>query len=397
MTRRIHLGLSTCPNDTFTFHALLAGQVSTPGLEFEFELLDVETLNERLLAGQFDVAKGSFHAALLSETDLGLLPSGSALGFGNGPLLLSTHADRVPGPGDTVLCPGEHTTASFLQRLYHPSAKSEQCVFSEILPKLEARRVPFGVCIHEGRFTYADHNLHLVEDLGQRWEKETKMPLPLGGILARPGLGTPTLRAVQRAIRDSLTWAQAQPTATLPTMRQYAQEFSDDVLMAHVDLYVSQWTRDLGRLGQAALTRLWEEGMASRILPEGSAPLQILGRPRLFHLCTPEDARALFDREPALSSHSHTPGEQGFVHLSESHQLRETLDVHFADAQALFLLELDGQRVGPQVDWERSRGNEEFPHLYRGIAREDVKQHWALEPDADRVLQLPSLDDAVIP
>ena len=114
MTRRIHLGISTCPNDTFTFHALLAGEIPTPGLEFEIELLDVEALNERLGSGGFDAAKGSFHAALLSDGALGVLPSGSALGFGNGPLLLSAEPDRTPQAADTILCPGRHTTASFL-------------------------------------------------------------------------------------------------------------------------------------------------------------------------------------------------------------------------------------------------------------------------------------------
>jgi 1,4-dihydroxy-6-naphthoate synthase len=393
MTRRIHLGLSTCPNDTFTFHALLTGEVQTPSLEFEFELLDVEALNERLGAGDFDAAKGSFHAALLSKGELGVLPSGSALGFGNGPLLLSTEPGSTPQAGDTVLCPGKHTTASFLQRLYYPDARAEQRVFSAILPDLEAGRARFGVCIHEGRFTYADHGLHLVEDLGRRWEKETATAMPLGGIFARPHLGQDTLRSLQAAIRSSLDWARAHPEATLPTMRQYAQEFSDEVLMAHVDLYVNQWTRDLGRLGQAALASLALEGVRSGILPGGTPPLRVLGRPRLFHLCGPDAARKLLDPGAAAPRplRPESLERDGFVHLSEEHQLSGTLETHFARIQALVLLELDADRIGAEVDWEPARGGESFPHLYREIERADVVDQWSLECGPGQTLEAPPL------
>jgi len=398
MTRRIHLGISTCPNDTFTFHALLAGEIPTPGLEFEIELLDVEALNERLGSGGFDAAKGSFHAALLSDGALGVLPSGSALGFGNGPLLLSAEPDRTPQAADTILCPGRHTTASFLQRLYYPEARAEQCVFSDILPALKEGRVPFGVCIHEGRFTYADHGLHLVEDLGLRWERETGTALPLGGIFARPHLGQDTLRSLQEAIRASLDWARAHPEATLPTMRRYAQEFSDAVLMAHVDLYVNQWTRDLGRMGQAALATLAMNGVQSGILPEGTAPLKVLGRARLFHLCEPDAARSLLEPRASapLTLRPESLQREGFVHLSEKHQLSGTLETHFAQSRALYLLELDGDRVGSEVDWEPSPGGESFPHLYREIERADVVNHWSLESGPGQSLEVPALDSPTL-
>lgn len=393
MTRRIHLGLSTCPNDTFTFHALLTGEVQAPGLEFEFELLDVEALNVRLAAGEFDAAKGSFHAALLSEGELGVLPSGSALGFGNGPLLLSTDADREPEAGDTVLCPGQYTTASFLQRLYYPEARAEQRVFSAIMPDLEAGRAPFGVCIHEGRFTYADHGLHLVADLGQHWERRAGTALPLGGIFARPQLGQDTLRLLQAAIRASLDWAHAQPEATLPSMRHHAQELSDEVLMAHVDLYVNPWTRDLGRMGHRALAAMVEHGVQAGLLPEGTAPLRVLGRQRLFHLCGPDAAHALLDTQPPAPAplRPQSLEEEGFVHLSEQHQLPGTLDTHFEGSQALCLLELDADRVGPEVDWEPSRGGESFPHLYREIERADVVHWWSMECEPGQALEVPSL------
>ena len=258
MTHAIRLGISTCPNDTFAFHGLLTRAVDWRGLDFEIELLDVETLNERLLAGAFDVSKASFHAALLAADNVVVLPSGSALGFGVGPLLLAAEPGTRPTrSGQVTLCPGRHTTAALLFDLFHPrTTRVEQVVFSEIMPRLTARSADFGVCIHEGRFTWQSHGLALVEDLGARWETETGCPLPLGGIVASRRLPTATIAAVQEVIHDSLTLALRDREAALPTMRAHAQEFDDRVLMQHVDLYVNDWTLDLGPTGGRALDEL---------------------------------------------------------------------------------------------------------------------------------------------
>ncbi|MFM8998845.1 MAG: 1,4-dihydroxy-6-naphthoate synthase [Actinomycetota bacterium] len=258
MTRRIRLGISTCPNDTFAFHGLLTRAVDWRGLDFQVELLDVETLNERLLAGDFDVCKVSFHAALLAAADVVVLPSGSALGFGVGPLLLAAEPGTQPTHAHQLtLCPGRHTTAALLFDLFHPrSSRVEHVVFSEIMPRLEARTTNFGVCIHEGRFTREARGLTLVEDLGTRWETDTNCPLPLGGIVASRRLPAETITAVQQVVHDSLTLARANPDAALPTMRRHAQEFDDRVLMQHVDLYVNDWTLDLGPTGRRALDAL---------------------------------------------------------------------------------------------------------------------------------------------
>ena len=258
MTHAIRLGISTCPNDTFAFHGLLTGAVDWRGLDFQIELLDVETLNERLLAGDFDVCKTSFHAALLAADDVVVLPSGSALGFGVGPLLLAAEkAGRPTDAGQLTLCPGKHTTAALLFDLFHPrSSRVEHVVFSKIMPRLEARTADFGVCIHEGRFTWKAHVIELVEDLGTRWEMETACPLPLGGIVASRQLPAETIAVVQRVIHDSLALALHDRDAALPTMRTHAQEFDDRVLMQHVDLYVNDWTIDLGPTGARALDEL---------------------------------------------------------------------------------------------------------------------------------------------
>ena len=258
MSRTIRLGISTCPNDTFAFHGLLTRSVDCRGLQFEVELLDIEQLNERLLGNGFDVGKTSFHAALHLADDYVVLPSGSALGFGVGPLLLSASPGPIPeNTSPLTLCPGKHTTAALLFALFHPNTtRVEHAVFSEIMPRLEAGTADFGVCIHEGRFTWQQHGLGLVEDLGTRWEQATGCPLPLGGIVASSRLPAETIQAVQQVIHDSLQFALADRQAPLPTMRKYAQEFDDHVLMQHVDLYVNAWTLDLGVEGARALDEL---------------------------------------------------------------------------------------------------------------------------------------------
>ena len=145
------------------------------------------------------------------------------------------------------------TTATLLYRLFYPDCgRLSQVVFSDIMPALVEGRAEFGVCIHEGRFTWEQQGLSLVEDLGTRWEQETGRPLPLGGILARLDLGVGTLARIHRAISDSIRYGLEHRQETLESMRRYAQEFSDDVLFAHVDLYVNEWTKDLGTTGADA-------------------------------------------------------------------------------------------------------------------------------------------------
>lgn len=279
MSTTIRLGISTCPNDTFAFHGLLNGLVSTGELDFDIELLDIQQLNEGLFAERFDVAKASFHAALLLADRMSVLPSGSALGFGVGPLLLASRADTSPTkPGQTTLCPGRLTTASLLFQLFYPATTQiEHVVFSDIMPKLQQQQADFGVCIHEGRFTWQTEGLSLVEDLGVRWEKETGCPLPLGGILASNKLSPSLTQKVQNILYDSVQLALADPAATLPTMRKYAQEFHDDVLMQHVDLYVNDWTVELGQVGRNALQELSKRSVQAGITSAQHAELRVLG------------------------------------------------------------------------------------------------------------------------
>lgn len=275
----IRLGISTCPNDTFAFYALMHGLVDCFGIDYQVELLDIQQLNQRLFRGDFEVAKASFHAALMLSDQMWVLPSGSALGFGVGPLLLAAEPGDEPcSASQLTLCPGEHTTASLLFSLFYPhTTRIKQVVFSEIMPSLQLSQANFGVCIHEGRFTWQEQGLFLVEDLGTRWEKTTGSPLPLGGILAAKSLAPETLWKIQQTIRHSLEFAQANPAEALPTMRKYAQEFDDSVLMQHVELYVNQWTVDLGEVGTNALKQLSQQAQAAGVIEPRQAVLQVFG------------------------------------------------------------------------------------------------------------------------
>lgn len=233
-------------------------QIDCEDFDFQFELLDVQELNSAMSAGQFDVCKVSFYAALSHLDKISIFDSGAALGFGVGPLLLSaipaTSPDNWQGEGEPlVLTPGQHTTAAMLYRAFYGCGDVKHVVFSEIMPALQNGTADFGICIHEGRFTWQQHGLSLVEDLGLRWENTTGLPLPLGGIVGRKSLGPQTLIRMQKVIRRSIEFGLAHRDQTVPTMRKYAQELSDDVLFAHVDLYVNDWTVHLGQQGRAAL------------------------------------------------------------------------------------------------------------------------------------------------
>jgi 1,4-dihydroxy-6-naphthoate synthase len=275
--KRLSIGISTCPNDTFAFHALLTGEVRAEGLDLGFVLLDVEELNERLFAGELDAAKVSFHAALARSDDVVVLPSGSALGFGVGPLLLAAPGGSGLAPEARVLGPGRFTTAALLWRLFHEGeGRLAHTVFSAIFPALQAGRADLGLCIHEGRFTWREAGLVFVEDLGTTWEQATGAALPLGGIVARRSLGLDTAWRLQDAIRASLEWGLARRDACLPTMRAHAQELSDAVLFQHVDLYVNARTLDLGAEGRAALDALSAAARARGLVAQGGA-LRILG------------------------------------------------------------------------------------------------------------------------
>jgi 1,4-dihydroxy-6-naphthoate synthase len=274
---KLRVGISPCPNDVYAFAAIMEHAIDPAGLDPQIELLDIQQLNDGLASGRFDIAKASFHAALQLADRYGLLPAGSALGFGVGPLLLADRPRDLPGRGDTILCPGEGTTATLLLRCLHPAATDlEQRVFSDIMPALERGEAPYGVVIHEGRFTFQQHGLHLVQDLGTAWEMATASPVPLGGILARLDLPGEIHRRFNDLLVRSLDHAHGHPDAVFAIMQRHARELAPDVIWSHVELYVNEQTRDLGDLGRRALAALADRARAAGILSPDAAPLQVL-------------------------------------------------------------------------------------------------------------------------
>lgn len=275
MKRTIRLGISTCPNDTFLFHALIEGQVDLGDLEFEIEYLDVQELNDRLVAGDFDAAKGSFYCGLTLAEQLSILDCGSALGFGVGPLLLASGERSLERA--RVLCPGRWTTANLLYSLFYSELGApEQVVFSEIMPALETGEADLGVCIHEGRFTWEERGLKCVADLGQAWEAATSAPLPLGGIFVRKNLGAELTSQINACLRASLAWGLEHREATLATMSRHAQELDPAVIWSHVDLYVNEHTKSLGDVGRSALDALDAEARRAGLLEANAPRLEIV-------------------------------------------------------------------------------------------------------------------------
>ena len=243
-------GFSPCPNDTFAFHALVHGLVDA-SFQVEPVLLDIEELNRRAHAGELELTKLSFGAAVGVE-GYRLLRSGAALGHGVGPLVV---AREQRGLEDArIAIPGRETTAFRLLRLANPSlGEVVELRYDQILGAVERGEVDAGLIIHESRFTYADHDLVRIADLGEWWERETGLPVPLAGIYARADVD---LGGVEEAIRASVEYAFAHPEASREYVRAHSQELSDEVCDQHIALYVNEFSVDLGDEGLAAIVRL---------------------------------------------------------------------------------------------------------------------------------------------
>ena len=265
---RLTLGFSPCPNDTFIFDALVHGAVDTGGLRFEPVLEDVQTLNEWALAGKLDVTKLSYGVLPRVTGQYALLEAGGALGLGVGPLLVARPGVARFDPATmTVAIPGADTTAHLLFSLAFPGAARKTFrVFSAIEAAVLAGEVDAGVIIHEGRFTYAAKGLAKLLDLGEHWERETRSPIPLGGIVARRALDAGVRSEVDRLIRRSLERANADRAHLSPWVREHAQELEPAVMRQHVELYVNDFSLGLGEAGHRAVRTLLE--VWGRLHPE---------------------------------------------------------------------------------------------------------------------------------
>lgn len=278
-TRTLRFGLSPCPNDTFLFHALLHGLVDTThdGVRIRFEpvMEDVETLNERMLRGELEVTKASFAAFARARDRYAACRTGGALGRGNGPLVVAARpmSSSELGPLKVGL-PGELTTAALLFRLFHPDCGDTPSLRYDLLPDaLATGRCDAAVIIHELRFTYRERGFHRVEDLGERWEGMTRVPIPLGGVFVRRDLEASLAVAIERWIGESLAYASANPAASRDFVRRHAQELADGVTEAHIALYVNEFSSGCGAEGEKAIRRLLKAaesaGLAARPKTKG--------------------------------------------------------------------------------------------------------------------------------
>ena len=273
--RTLTLGYSPCPNDTFIFYGLTHGQVALPEIEFSEQLEDVETLNRLAIAGKLDLTKISYHALGHLRQNYSLLRSGGALGRGCGPLLVASQpTDMAQLRGKKIAIPGQLTTANLLLQLYDEGYDNLLILpFHEIMAAVTSGQADAGVIIHESRFTYQQHGLHQVLDLGQWWEEDTGCPIPLGGILAKRSLGTRLIRQIDSALRHSVEYAFANPQQPQDYIKQHAQELEADVIRSHINLYVNDFSIDLGDEGVRAVETLFARAEARGIIPTCDLPL----------------------------------------------------------------------------------------------------------------------------
>jgi 1,4-dihydroxy-6-naphthoate synthase len=278
----LSLGYSPCPNDTFIFSAWTQGLLpdSPPVVE---RLEDIETLNRAAMATEIDVVKVSFHAYGHLRDRYALLHAGGALGRGCGPLVVAREAFSADALATKrIAIPGALTTAALLTRLFAPglqdaSGQLKENVrilpFHRIMDAVRDGEVDAGVIIHESRFTYPRYGLVQVVDLGEWWEHETGHPIPLGGIAMRRDLGKPQISRVDATLKASLEYAYTHTDAIWPAVRRHAQEMEDDVMRAHIKLYVNDFTRDYGTEGEAAIHHLLETAERLGIVPHSTQPL----------------------------------------------------------------------------------------------------------------------------
>ncbi len=288
---KLSLGFSPCPNDCFIFDAMVHHKIDTEGLEFEVVMEDVEALNQRALKGELDITKLSFHAYLYAMQNYILLRSGSALGFNCGPLLVGSSESVVrrlrdqlnnntefPTPNTelSIAIPGKNTTANFLLSLALPQAKNKvELLFSDIEQAVLDGKVDAGLIIHESRFTYEQKGLKKIMDLGEFWDGLIHAPIPLGGIVAKRKFDKELLQKINRCIQKSVLYAFANTQDVMPYVRCHAQEMSEEVMKKHIDLYVNEFSIDLGNKGAEAIGLMINKAKEKKLITSITEPIMI--------------------------------------------------------------------------------------------------------------------------
>lgn len=270
---KLTLGFSPCPNDTFIFDAMVNGMIDTKGITFDYVMEDVETLNKWAEQGKLDITKLSFNTFLHTATKYALLHSGSALGEGVGPLLVAREPVD-PAKIDTlkIAVPGLNTTANLLLTLAYPQAKNKTAlVFSEIERAVLDGEYDAGLIIHESRFTYQQRGLTKLIDLGDWWEQTTHAAIPLGGIVIRRSFDKELCATVDSIIKESLAYSWQHYPELSSFVTENAQEMEEEVMRKHINLYVNEYTTNLGEKGRSAIATLFEKAGMAGLLKEGMA------------------------------------------------------------------------------------------------------------------------------
>jgi 5,8-dihydroxy-2-naphthoate synthase len=267
--RTLSLGYSPCPNDTFMFYALVHKKIPTEGFSIAERLEDVETLNKLAYRNELDMTKVSFHAFARLRDHYALLRSGGALGKGCGPLIVAREGlSSMDLRHQRIAIPGEQTTAFLLLRLYDPRIQNVVIMpFHEIMQSVQQGRTDIGLIIHEGRFTYQNFGLQKILDLGDWWEQSTGHPIPLGGIIVRRRLYDDLSRVMEEKIRQSIRYAQMHPQEPQGYIRKYAQEMEESVTHQHINLYVNEYSLDIGAAGEQAIRFLFAEAEKKGLIP----------------------------------------------------------------------------------------------------------------------------------
>jgi 1,4-dihydroxy-6-naphthoate synthase len=258
---KISLGFSSCPNDTFIFDAMIHGKIDTEGLEFELFIGDVEELNRKAFSNELSITKISYNAYTRLTDNYILLDSGSALGENCGPLIIANQELSIDNLSTKrIAIPGINTTANLLLSVAFPKVQNKvEMIFSDIEKSVIDGRVDAGLIIHESRFTYKEKGLKKIIDLGEYWENLTNTPTPLGGIIAQRNLGGELLQKINRVLKRSVQFAFDKPKSGIDFIRQHSQEMSEEVMYKHIDLYVNNYTLDLGEAGKKSVETLFKK------------------------------------------------------------------------------------------------------------------------------------------
>ena len=263
MKTKLSLGFSPCPNDCFIFDAIVNQRIDLEGIEFDVRMEDVETLNRWAVEGNLGCTKLSFHAFAHLTTVYQLLNAGSALGFNCGPLLISKRDisfEEMRSNQLNIAIPGKLTTANFLLSIALPQATNKkEMLFSEIENAVINEDVDAGLIIHENRFTYQQKGLKKIIDLGEYWESLIHAPIPLGGIVTKRDFSDELKQKIDRIIKKSVQYAFAHPEEAMPFIKQHAQEMDPKVMQQHIQLYVNDYSVDLGNTGRDAVILMMQK------------------------------------------------------------------------------------------------------------------------------------------